>query len=69
MVRLKSLFANEKLNSKKLLKINLENLNKSKLNNKYINIVDVNYKQLKTFDKISYKSKNYINNCYQIALI
>ncbi len=59
----------KKLNfKKKLLKINLENLNKSKLNNKSINIVDVNYKQLKTFDKISYKSKNYINNCYQIAL-
>ena len=59
----------KKLNfKKKLFKINLENLNKSKLNNKSINIVDVNYKQTKAFNKISNKSKNYINSCYQIAL-
>ena len=40
----------------------------TKLNNKYINIIDVNYNFKKAFDKISYKSEKYINDCFRIAL-
>ncbi len=39
-----------------------------KLNNKNINIVDVNYNFKKAFEKISYNSDQYINNCFKIAL-
>ncbi len=53
---------------KKFFRIDLKNINLSKINNKSINIIDVDYKQSKAFDKISNKSKTYINNCYKIAL-
>ncbi len=42
-------------------------LNK-KLNNKKINIIDVNYNFKKTFDRISTKSNEYITKCFIIAL-
>ena len=38
------------------------------LNNKNINIIDVEYNFKKTFDKISNDSGKYINNCFKIAL-
>ena len=40
----------------------------TKLNKKNINIIDVEYNFKKAFDKISYKSEKYINNCFKIAL-
>ena len=59
----------KKLNfRKKFFKIDLKKFNLSKISNKSINIIDVNYRQSKAFDKISNKSKTYINNCYQIAI-
>ena len=39
-----------------------------KLNKKNINIIDVEYKFKKAFDKISYNSEKYINKCFKIAL-
>ena len=57
-----------KLNFKK--KINILNPNKIsayKLDNKSINLVDVNYNQKKAFEKISKKSNRYITNCFKIA--
>jgi 4-hydroxythreonine-4-phosphate dehydrogenase len=38
------------------------------MNNKKINIINVNYKFKKTFDKISDKSNSYINECFNVAL-
>ena len=52
-------------------KINLININKIKVNsltNKKINLIDVNFKFKKPFDKISDKSNLYINNCFTIGL-
>jgi len=52
-------------------KINLINVNSIKVNslsNKKINLIDVNFKFKKPFDKISNKSNVYINNCFMIAL-
>ena len=39
----------------------------SKLNNKTINLINVNYKTNEAFGKISSKSNNYIKNCFDIA--
>jgi len=50
---------------KKISNLDLKNL---KLDKKIINIIDVQYKFKKNFDKISKNSKNYINNCFKIAL-
>ena len=56
------------LNFKKKINIidpkNLANLN---LNNKKINIINVEYKYHKIFNKISSHSKKYINKCFDIA--
>tara|TARA_Y100000590_G_scaffold175489_1_gene200512 strand:- start:2265 stop:3116 length:852 start_codon:yes stop_codon:yes gene_type:complete len=48
--------------------INLKNIELSKINNKQINLINVNFNLKKTFDKITYKSKNYIEKCFAIAL-
>jgi 4-hydroxythreonine-4-phosphate dehydrogenase len=40
----------------------------SKLNNKKINLINVNYNFKKPFEKITVRSNNYINNCFNIAL-
>ena len=40
----------------------------SKLNNKKINLINVNYSFKKCFEKISSKSNNYINKSFMIAL-
>ena len=39
-----------------------------KLNNKKINLVDVNYEYYKCFENISSKSNNYINKTFKVAL-
>ncbi len=52
-------------------KINLINEdydNFKKLDNKKINLIDVDYFFKKPFEKLSSKSNTYINNCFKIAL-
>ena len=39
-------------------------INKYKLDNKKINLIDVNFKFKKVFDKISIRSSKYIENCF-----
>ena len=51
----------------KINQISANSLTKSKFNNKLINVIDVEYNCSKPFDKISNKSKNYIENCFKIA--
>ncbi len=48
--------------------INSDQLEKINLSRKTLNFIDIKFKHKKTFDKISYKSKNYINNCFEVAL-
>ena len=53
------------------LKINLINKNDfilNKLSKKKINVINVDFKFKKTFDKISSKSNHYINECFEVAL-
>ena len=45
-----------------------KNIFKQKLNNRKINLIDVKYKQKKPFEKISYKSRKYIEDCFDISL-
>ena len=42
-------------------------LNKIKLNNKTINIIDINYNKNPTFQKISSKSNQYIKKCFDMS--
>jgi 4-hydroxythreonine-4-phosphate dehydrogenase len=52
-------------------KINLidkESLDLDKLSNKKINIININFKFERTFDKISDKSNYYIEECFNVAL-
>ena len=42
-------------------------LNKIKLDNKMINVIDVNYNKDLTFQKISNKSNQYIKDCFKIS--
>ena len=42
-------------------------LNEIKLNNKTINIIDVNYNKNLTFQKISSKSNEYIKDCFETS--
>jgi len=48
----------------KIRLVNEKIINKSKLDNEKINLVDVNFKFTKVFDKISTKSSKYIENCF-----
>ena len=51
----------KKLNFKKKIRIfNYKNLKKYRLNNQTINLIDINYNQKKTFEKISSKSRKFI---------
>ena len=52
----------------KINEIFFNEINKIKINNKKINILNVNFNFKKTFDKISSKSNNYINNCCDLAI-
>ena len=62
-----------KLQMKKLnLKINIKiidqnNLVNYNLNNKCINLINVDYNPKKAFEKITIKSKKYIERCFEIA--
>ena len=53
-------------------KINIldkNNIDLKKLDNKAINIINVNFSQNKAFSKITKKSKNYIENCFKESLL
>ena len=52
----------------KINEILFNDINKVKINNKKINILNVNFNFKKIFDKISSKSNNYINNCCDLAI-
>ncbi len=59
----------KKLNVKmKIRPINFFNLKKYRLNNKEINLINVDFKQKKAFDNISDKSNSYIKKSFNIAL-
>ena len=59
----------KKLNFKKKIRIlDKTKIKDYKLDNKSINVIDVNYNQKKPFQKISKKSNNYIENCFKTAL-
>ena len=53
----------------KINEIKYKDISKYSINNKHINIINVNFSYKKVFDKISSKSKNYIKKCFDIALI
>ena len=48
--------------------VNSNKLEKIKLNKNTLNFIDVKFKHKKIFDKISYRSKNYIKNSFEVAL-
>ena len=45
-----------------------EDIQTKKLNNNYINLINVNYKFTHAFQKISARSNHYISKCFKIAL-
>ena len=58
-----------KLNIKKKIRnINFLDIKNSNLDNKKINLIDINFSQKKPFDKISGRSNDYIKMCFDIAL-
>ena len=58
----------KKLNVKKKIKlINTLNLDKQKLDNKTINLINIEYNTKKAFEKISTKSNLFINNSFKLA--
>ena len=60
----------KKLNfKKKIFHLNLKKINKYKLNNNSINLINVDYKQKKAFEKINDRSNIYIRRCFEIAII
>ena len=59
----------KKLGYKKKIKIiNIKKIKKYKLDNKFINLIDVKYQQKEAFEKISSKSNTYIENCFKTAI-
>jgi len=50
--------------NKKIRFLNYRKLNKIKLDNKSINLIDVKYDQKKAFEKKSKKSNKYIEDCF-----
>ena len=48
--------------------IKLKNLKKNIIDNKSINLINIEYKQKKVFEKISSKSNSFIKNSFDIAL-
>ena len=58
----------KKLNFKKKIKlIDLKNIDKYNLDNRSINLINVEYKASNAFEKISNKSNSYIKDCFEIA--
>ena len=53
---------------KKIRLINSEDLNRVELDNKCINLININYFSSKAFEKITKKSNIYINNCFITAI-
>ncbi len=59
----------KKLNySKSIEEIKINQVKSTSLNKKKVYIVDVKFKFKKVFDKITYRSKNYIEKCFELAL-
>ena len=59
----------KKLNFKKKIRfIDPKKIKKYVLDNRSINVIDVEYNPKKTFEKISSKSKVYIENCFELAI-
>ena len=57
-----------KLKLKKKIKLlDPERIDEYELNNKYLNLIDINYKQSKAFEKISKKSNKFIIDSFDIA--
>ena len=57
------------LNFKKKIRVlDLRKLNKYKLDNKSINLINVNYNQKRPFEKISTKSNNFISESFKLAI-
>ena len=52
----------------KIKKIELDKINFKEINNKQINFINVEYNQANAFQKISTKSKKYIEKCFEIGL-
>ncbi len=58
----------KKFNFKKKIKLlNFKNFQNKKLNNKSINLIDIEFNQKKTFEKISNKSNKFIENSFLMA--
>ena len=57
----------KKLKLNKIKLINFKNLNNYNLNNNSINLINVDYKQKKPFEKISDKSRSFINKSFDTA--
>jgi len=53
--------------NKKIRILDIKKIKNYSLDNKVINLIDINYNQKKPFEKISKKSKNYIKECFIIA--
>ena len=53
--------------NKKFNILNINDLGKIKLDNKFINLIDIDYNTNVAFEKISKKSNIYIENCFKIA--
>ena len=59
----------KKINIKKKIRcLDFLRLGKYKLDNNYINLIDVNFNQSKAFEKISIKSNDYITKSFNLAL-
>ena len=54
--------------SRKIRLIDFHKLGSYKLDNKYINLININYNQSKPFEKISFKSNDYIEKSFNLAL-
>ena len=54
--------------SRKIRLIDFHKLGSYKLDNEYINLININYNQSKPFEKISFKSNDYIEKSFNLAL-
>ncbi len=52
---------------KKIKILNPDKINDQNLNNKFINLININFNQKKTFEKITKKSNKYIEECFAMA--
>ena len=59
----------KKMNIKKKIRcLNFLRLGQYKLDNNYINLIDIKYNQSKPFEKISIRSNDYITKSFNLAL-